>query len=441
MSRRSLAAGLALAGLLALWLTTRSRGPGLLWDRFGFLAFVFDLAASWAVLGALAVWLPRAGARRRLLAFAGATFTLAVCVAIAELPAVFGHDYSVTFRLDPESTLRQLQARVNQSDPELIHVHWPHASFDGEVVGNLTHFGVPNPQPYRVRLRYDAHGFRNATDLARADVVAIGDSFVEAVLLQQGETVSERLARGLGSPVANLGQSGYGFRQELVVLRRFGLPLKPRVVIWFLFGGNDFRDVESYEQMRARFGELAEAPPFRQRSFTRSALFALSRATMPQRFSDQALRHLAYFRGADGARDAVIFGQATEHPSEHQWQVGVEALVEASDSTRDAGAEFLLVYIPRKFEVYQGLLEIPEGSFVADWRDAKLNERVAAWAASRGIAFLDTTPPLRREAQAGSHPYLLDDVHWNARGHELAADAIGDWLRSRGLGSGSVQAR
>ena len=51
----------------------------------------------------------------------------------------------------------------------------------------------------------------------------------------------------LDTDVVNLGQAAYGLKQELGVLRRFALPLRPRLVLWFLFGGNDLRDVELYE--------------------------------------------------------------------------------------------------------------------------------------------------------------------------------------------------
>ena len=51
-----------------------------------------------------------------------------------------------------------------------------------------------------------------------------------------------------------LGHSGYGPQQELVVLKRYGLRLHPRTVIWTLFEGNDFSDAERYEEKVARAG-------------------------------------------------------------------------------------------------------------------------------------------------------------------------------------------
>jgi lysophospholipase L1-like esterase len=418
----------AIAGAAAFWRFTQTP-DALLWRRWSIEGFLASCAVSWVALGVVLAVLPARNARARLLAYATATLSIAVCVVVAELPTLLGHDWSVAFRLDPAWTMGQLEARVNKPDPELIHIHWPNSEFEGRIPGNLAQFGPPNPHLYDVRVRYDGNGFRNDETLERADIVAIGDSFVEGVLVAREHTVSEQIAHRVGATVANLGQSGYGFRQERIVLERFGVPLRPRVVLWFLFGGNDFRDVEEYERVRERFGLPPPSAPLRQRSFLRSSMVALARASAPPVTAPSL--HTAYFRRGSGERDAVLFGHATSDPSESQWRVGTETLRAAHGRAGAIGAQFLLVYIPRKFEVYQGLLEIPPGSLVASWRDARVNERTAAWAEREGIAFLDTTPTLRAEAEAGSHPYLLDDVHWNERGHALVAEAVSARLSSR----------
>ncbi len=422
---------LALLACAASWLASRSEGLGLLWDRFGFVAFVANAGLSMLVLAGGVAWLPAGPVRPRLFGLLLTGITLGLCLAVAELPALLlDHDYSATFRLEPVSTLEQLQGKVNQPDPELIHVHWPNTTFDGEVVGNLVALGIPNPKKYAVQLRYDRNGFRNERDLDSAAVVAIGDSFVEAVLVPLEQTLSERIARAISQPVANLGQSAYGLQQELVVLRRFGLPLRPRVVLWFLFGGNDFRDIAYYEDLRANFGKALERPAYRQRSFLRSALFALSKATLPARVSGAAQLQNAAFVRADGGRDTLYFGQATDPPTAEEWRVGTDSLREAARLSRAANAELVVVYIPRKFEVYQGRLDVPPGSRLHSWSDPQLNRRVAEWASSEAIAYLDTTDVLRGEVERGSHPYLPDDVHWNGRGHQLVAEQIVRWLRA-----------
>src|SRR5262249_43719955 len=159
---------------------------------------------------------------------------------------VLGHDYGRNFGTADNDTWQQLAAGVNRWDRDLIHIHIPHSRFVGAVAGNLAYFGIPAPTQYHVDIAYDKNGFRNDVDLTSADSGAIGDSFVEAALVPQSQTVITQLARHLNVSVANLGQSHYGPQQELVVLQRYGIPLSPKIVIWFFFGGNDLVDIDAY---------------------------------------------------------------------------------------------------------------------------------------------------------------------------------------------------
>jgi hypothetical protein len=52
--------------------------------------------------------------------------------------------------------------------------------------------------------------------------------------------------------VVNLGRGAYGPQQELIVLKRYGLAYRPRVVIWQLFEGNDLADARQFSEWKAR---------------------------------------------------------------------------------------------------------------------------------------------------------------------------------------------
>jgi hypothetical protein len=51
-------------------------------------------------------------------------------------------------------------------------------------------------------------------------------------------------------------------------------------------------------------------------------------------------------------------------------------------------------------------------------------------AISPSVRFLDLTPRFRAEAAAGGLPYLADDAHWSARGHQVAAEELAPLLRA-----------
>ena len=62
---------------------------------------------------------------------------------------------------------------------------------------------------------------------------------------------------------------------------------------------------------------------------------------------------------------------------------------------------------------------------------------LAEWTAAQKLPFLDLTEPFRAATQSllAADPraeglYLFGDSHWNAAGHQLAAERIAEWLRS-----------
>src|SRR5262249_516173 len=71
----------------------------------------------------------------------------------------------------------------------------------------------------------------------------------EGYRVSDEQTIARVLQARLSRPVANLGVAGYGPMQELVVLKREGARLKPSVVVWFFFEGNDVYDDENFEAL------------------------------------------------------------------------------------------------------------------------------------------------------------------------------------------------
>jgi lysophospholipase L1-like esterase len=426
VKRAALALLLAAAALVPWWASANLEPEPPLFRTWAFSHFLACAAWSGVMLALASLVLSRAPLRERVLRVALVAFTVLGVIAVAEAPTVWGHDWARSLgtldtRLWFDPTLG-----ANRPDPDLIHIHWPRESFRGRVVGNLVGLGIPSPGTHEVEVSYDGNGFRNDQDLEQADLVLIGDSFVEGPLVRLDETVAKQLETRLGLVTANLGQSGYTLQQEAIVLERFGLPLRPRLVLWFLFGGNDLRDVKHYEWLHEHFQELQhpKAVPLRERLFLRNVLLALSRASTRHLPGRRALAQSAIFRRADGEEDVVYFDEAEAPWSEHDWQVMTETLRDAAHRTRKTGARFVLVYIPRKFRVYREHVTADPASDVARWRQNDLPEELAAWCAREKIELVDTTPILEAEAARGVHTYFVDDVHWNPRGHEVVADLL-----------------
>jgi hypothetical protein len=133
-------------------------------------------------------------------------------------------------------------------DPDLGFRHTPNAQGSGRPRSDVeVAWGLLASRSDRVTVTYDRRGYRNATEITRADIVIIGDSYVEGDYVSDDQIVSRLLRARVGQPVANLGVAGYGTAQELVVLKLDAMPLEPRVVIWFFFEGNDLYNDEEFE--------------------------------------------------------------------------------------------------------------------------------------------------------------------------------------------------
>jgi len=92
----------------------------------------------------------------------------------------------------------------------------------------------------------DRHGFNNPDrvwDESPIDWLLIGDSFTNGACVQRGNDVAARLRALTSSTIANLGINGNGPLIELATLIEYGSALRPRLVFWLYFEGNDLTDL------------------------------------------------------------------------------------------------------------------------------------------------------------------------------------------------------
>ncbi len=422
----SLSAWIALAG---------TSGPDVILGRYSLRRFLLVLAVTYAGVGGYFIFRGGVFRRRRLFAWLTVSAAMALVVGALEVFAVLRLvDYRIVFNTP---FVKAWENPRNRLDPELLHLHAPHSRYQSEVPGDLVNwFGIETDRRYLVDVRYDRNGFRNHEDLEAAAIVLIGDSFVEGSIVPYDEIGSARLAGALQLPVLNLGQIGYGPQQQSAVLRRFGLPAGPRVVVWMLFEGNDLtHDFRRYQQTAADWKRsLAREHGWWRRSLTRNSLALLSRwtttveidRTMAQRRSGQLLPP------GSVQQDTMYFAYELHALIDQDWREMLPALAviaESRDRAAEAGARFLLVFAPVKFRVYHDLCRFAPETDPARWTVNDLPERIAVWAQERELPFLDLTPALRAAAAGGRLVYFLDDGHWNGEGHAVAAEQIAQWLR------------
>jgi hypothetical protein len=368
---------------------------------------------------------------RRFLLVAG---SLVFAYSLIEFPALINViDYRAIWAGGIWGSLRFPQT----ADPELINRWPPHAHYRGSASGGMaeTFYRVPPSERtlFRWDLQFDRMGFRNEADLSSADTIVIGDSVVEGDSVSNNEVVTSVL-QGLdgGKTVANLSRLGYGPQQEMIVLQRYGLPLRPHTVVWVFSEATDLADF-------MRYRPTSTQPPnywhsFLERSFLRLTYHqvrGLFNAAKPS-----GVEYSGEIQVPGGRVTRVYFEKPAHHLTSEEFRAldGIaRILAEARRLSAAQGARFLLVLAPDKYRVYHDLCQYPPESKCSRWVLSDLPERLfsAVASISPGIGYVDLTGALVTAARGGLLPYYSDDVHWSPEGHRVAAEAINAYLASQ----------
>lgn len=353
--------------------------------------------------------------RNRLKSLAISVAALLLTVLALEIPALFGWtDYRFTIGL---------ARRVREPKP-----YPPDTAINTAQRGDLvTYYGLQNAATRDIRFRTDRHGFRNAADLERAAVLVVGDSFVLNPTISQAQLFTTILDRRLGMTVANLSHSGWGPNNELGALRRVGLTLQPRVVLWVFYEGNDLADALVYGGHEIDWSD---------RLFLTNAYLRAAAGAERVLFGETRRNY--------GREGGTPFGSCTLRCSERPCQriyfgnlagplslfdeIAVrtvfDVLTKAGTETRDHGSALVLVYAPVTLRVYHDVCEFDENNRARTSTLNDLPNRMRSWATSKGIGFVDLTAALTTAAARGELVYYPDDTHWTDLGNAVVANAL-----------------
>lgn len=427
------------AGLSILAHQTTERAIWLTQWLFGFM-IVITYVVLWG-------WIVCISQRPRLALLRGAMCTV-VLVAILvslELPALVG---VVHWRL----AFQRLSGDVQQfrwafrHDRELGFRRRPHDHWVERPTSDIEEEWTLQP-PLRdpIVFTYDRWGYRNPVDIEQADVVLIGDSYVEGSYVSDEDTAARRLEARLDRPIANLGVAGYGTRQEFLVLKSDGLRFQPKVVVWFFFEGNDLYDDHSFENF------LLAAPPSPEETATRPEGLAYDQGWKMRSFSIALLERLRrwsapvfpsnapYFArlavpGASG--QTVFFADYNGLPwsawMADRWERARGTLESVAHFSRAQGIDVLFVLVPTKFRVYRPYVNFDDGSSCRTWSIWPVAELFSEFCQSAGVPCLNLTVPFQEAVRDGGMPYAIMDSHWSPEGHDLVAELLATELRQRG---------
>lgn len=287
-------------------------------------------------------------------------------------------------------------------------------------------------------LGYEGIGFRDDGVSDVAPIVAVGDSFTWGDGIDNDKTWVERLEAESGRDVVNLGMSGYGSQQILRLLQTYGLPFKPRLILWAFFP-NDFNDAGHFA-WREETGRLAKQVPKPKpwtevldrdlRIYSVAYTWLVSPFDEPDEneeyerlyYTDKFLNLSFVLRSYWGER---------LDPTDKYTGPGLvytqQALAEAQAAASQLNAEIVVLLLPSKEQVYWPIVSTLADN-AADYKVNWPHEEVKAWCEANGVRYLDLTPAFSTRAAQGEQLYYRFDAHWNEAGHELAAQTIRQYL-------------
>ncbi len=262
-------------------------------------------------------------------------------------------------------------------------------------------------------------GFRNVPDRVAADLYLLGDSILVSALVPYEQTLTARLEKQIGRPTMNIALIGISPRREQQLFRDTSLPVDGKLVLQFIFEGNDLLDTAA-----ERDPEEPETPTLVHRSFAYNILMSLQRLSQP--VSGMARRRTCTI---DGQVYTFAWTRDSFAGHEHHAQHLFEELLGFKTEVEESGGTFGVVFVPAKLRVLASACEFPPSSDLppVEQHLNPLREGLLRWSRTTDVPALDLTPGLIDAAKQGRIPWFQGDTHPNATGHEVASDAISQW--------------
>ena len=262
-----------------------------------------------------------------------------------------------------------------------------------------------------VEVRTNSRGLRDdepRTPRAPRVVAALGDSITFGWSVGQDDAWPQALERLLNAQqpteVDNYGVSGYSTRDQLAVLEAKVLPTKPGLIVLGFF----MNDCEPHGVSPLHLAFRKDA------WFTHSMLY--ERLVRAGRKAE-----LRKYQGS-------LYRWVTD-PDGPNWQAWLSVVDRFADTCRAADVPVLVAVFPA-FWSYDSFEQYP-------W--SPVHTQVVQAFEARGVQAFDLVPYFAAAGLTAASA-KVDDEHPNARGHEVAAQAIAEQLQQRGLWAVNAEA-
>ena len=335
-----------------------------------------------------------------------------------------------------------------------------------------------------LKLTSDANGFRNPSVHSQYDILAVGDSFVAGSNVSDDQNWPALLGKSTGKSIYNLGVGGSGPPTYLSNYAVFGLELKPKVALFMIYEGNDFKEDVVLDTDVPTSGKVNAPPPkpplTRQLKDHFDFAFHSSPVTLGlKRLSNQWFEKLGARRPVPDYREKIGFmpisvrsGDSVhyysfepkrliylnysqeEFSSSPEWRATAKMLQRIVQLSRDSNIRPIFLYAPSAPHVVLPLVEnaipaqqlrtftayrkkhLPEAEAFKREVFANLDSEehvVMDFCREQNVECLSLTDALRAATAAGTQTYFTYDQHWTPDGNAVAAEEIEKFLRAKNL--------
>ena len=365
--------------------------------------------------------------------------------------------------------------------------------------------GTPADDPFLGKVMtpggdWDANGFRNPVALPQSDIVAIGDSMTMGWNVASLDSWPQVLGKKTSTTAYSMALAGYG-PVQYAYLTDQALRLKPEIVIYGFFFGNDIRESEyftykndAWKELRAahyvsdgrdftismkavqraadagvRPGEfLARVQEIREWLWENSRLYSrTAKATRTLRkkmgmaqASEEREKNITTFAKAH-AEQAYAYdqtpGQRTllspsyrlvavdlENPATKEgWRITQDRLLAIKEKLDRAAVPFVLVFLPTKEKIYLKYMarlnqRAPESFSNYEGKEERAIGTVADFCRKNHIRYTNVEAPMVEALVRGER--LFDeslDGHPQVAGYRVIADHVAKYLSDSQLLPGS----
>jgi hypothetical protein len=304
----------------------------------------------------------------------------------------------------------------------------PHIEVNGTTWQDTASVWGLASEPITFQYRTDQHGFRNNIDRSEADIYLIGDSVLVAALVPFSQTVTSRLEAAVNKRVMQIALIGLSPQEEQQIFRNANLDVKGRLVIQFIFEGNDLPDSRRLYKSRS----IMAGAPRTERTLSHYIIIALQKLTQP-------VSGMATLRTCtiNSQQYTFMWGRESFYGLDNELTKISTALASFAAEIRKAGGEFGVVFVPSKLRVLGPQCSFPPGSEIANFTEhiGPMRRYMHDWSKRNKVPLLDLTEPLREAASSGHIPWYWGDTHWNADGHAVASSMLSSWEPAKAVRS------